>query len=199
MGTQSAAARRHPATYGVGVFSRILAGAATILGAAVMTAGAAAAQPPTPEPAPPPPAPNVNAWPPVSPAEYSAMEGTWYVFGAPGGLTCVIQRGGAYGCSGPIPAAPGGANHVSGAIGGVPTFSNAANSFSSVVEEVKPLPANTRLSFQTVSCGTDGTMTTCVDAHNGAGFVLSPTASFVLQPSNPLLLPREGRSNPYFN
>lgn len=178
------------------MLSRILAGTATVVGAAVMTAGLAAAQPP-PAPAPPP-APNVNAWPPVSPAEYTAMNGTWYAFGAPGDLTCVIQRGGAYGCSGPIPAAPGGANLVSGGIGGVPTFANAAAPFSDVVETVKPLPPNTRVSFQTVSCGTDGTMTTCVDAHNGAGFVISPTASFVLQPSNPLLMPREGR-NPYFN
>ncbi|OBF48730.1 hypothetical protein [Mycolicibacterium monacense] len=192
---QSAPARRRTGTYGVGVFSRILAGTATAVGAAAMTAGLAAAQPPAPAP---PPAPNVNAWPPVSPAEYTAMNGTWYAFGAPGGLTCVIQRGGAYGCSGPIPAAPGGANLVSGGIGGVPTFANAAAPFSNVVETVKPLPPNTRVSFQTVSCGTDGTMTTCVDAHNGAGFVISPTASFVLQPSNPLLMPREGR-NPYFN
>jgi hypothetical protein len=198
MHQQSAHARGRTDTYGVGVLSRILAGAATALGAAVMTAGLAAAQPPTPTPAPPP-APNVNAWPPVSPTEFAAMNGTWYAFGAPGDLTCVIQRGGAYGCSGPIPAAPGGANLVSGAIGGVPTFANAAAPFSNVVENVKPLPANTRISFQTVSCGTDGTMTTCVDAHNGAGFVITPEASFVLQPSNPLLLPREGRSNPYFN
>ncbi|MFS0898425.1 hypothetical protein [Mycolicibacterium litorale] len=193
---RSAGARGRTGTYGVGVLSRFLAGAATVLGAAAMTAPLAAAQPPTPAP---PPAPNVNAWPPVSPAEFTAMNGTWYAFGAPGGLTCVIQRGGAYGCSGPLPAAPEGANLVSGGIGGVPTFSNVAAPFANAVETVKPLPANTRLSFQTVSCGTDGTMTTCVDAHNGAGFVISPTASFVLQPSNPLLLPREGRSNPYFN
>ncbi|WP_197373307.1 hypothetical protein [Mycolicibacterium baixiangningiae] len=196
MGNQSAGARGGIGTYGVGVLSRILAGAATVFGAAVMTAGLAAAQPPAPAP---PPAPNVNAWPPVSPMEFTAMNGTWYAFGAPGDLTCVIQRGGAYGCSGPIPAAPQGANLVSGGIGGVPTFANVGAPFSNVVETVKPLPANTRLSFQTVSCGTDGTMTTCVDAHNGAGFVISPTASFVLQPSNPLLMPREGRSNPYFN
>ncbi len=192
---QSATARRRTGTYGVGVLDRILVGTATAVGAAVMTAGLGAAQPPAPAP---PPAPNVNAWPPVSPAEYTAMNGTWYAFGAPGDLTCVIQRGGAYGCSGPIPAAPDGANLVSGGIGGVPSFANAAAPFSNVVETVKPLPPNTRVSFQTVSCGTDGTMTTCVDAHNGAGFVISPTASFVLQPSNPLLLPREGR-NPYFN
>jgi hypothetical protein len=195
MEKQSAGAARRRGAYGVRVLSRILAGTATVVGAAVMTAGLAAAQPPAPAP---PPAPDVNAWPPVSPAEFTAMNGTWYAFGAPGDLTCVIQRGGAYGCSGPIPAAPGGANLVSGGIGGVPTFANAAAPFSNVVETVKPLPPNTRISFQTVSCGTDGTMTTCVDAHNGAGFVISPTASFVLQPSNPLLMPREGR-NPYFN
>jgi len=133
MHLQSARARGRTDTYGVGVLSRILAGTATVVGAVVMTAGLAGAEPPAPGP---PPAPNVNAWPPVSPAEFTAMNGTWYAFGAPGGLT--------------------------------------------------------------VSCGTDGTMTTCVDAHNGAGFVISPTASFVLQPSNPLLLPREGR-NPYVN
>ena len=63
--------------------------------------------------------------------------------------------------------------------------------------EVNALPPNTRLSFGTVSCGTDGATTACVDSRNQAGFVVAPDASWV-NAVNPLLVRPEG-TNPYFN
>jgi hypothetical protein len=87
---------------------------------------------------------------------------------------------------------------VSGAMGGVPVFSNvAANPFASA-GDVKPLPANSRISFQTLSCGTDGALTTCVDSKNQAGFVIAPAGSWIVGEVNPLVDRPEG-TNPYFN
>ena len=63
--------------------------------------------------------------------------------------------------------------------------------------EVAALPPNTRLSFGTVSCGTDGATTACVDSRNQAGFVVTPDASWV-NAVNPLLV-RPAGTNPYFN
>ena len=40
------------------------------------------------------------------------------------------------------------------------------------------LPPNTRMSFQTVSCGTDGLVTSCLNTVDNSGFVLSPAGSF---------------------
>jgi hypothetical protein len=48
-----------------------------------------------------------------------------------------------------------------------------------VTDGAKPLPPNTRLSFRTVSCGTDGVATTCTNSVDQTGFVLSPAGSFV--------------------
>ena len=126
------------------------------------------------------------------------MDGSWYAFAAPAGLTCVIQRSGMYGCEGAIPGAPGGANLVSGGIGGQPAFSTTGRSVFGVAGPVEPLPANSRLSYQTLSCGTDGALTSCVDANSGAGFVITPTSSWTVGPTNPLLARPEGR-NPYIN
>ena len=96
----------------VTVLNRMLIGVVGAAGAAVLgMPGLAAAQP---EPPPPPPPPNVNALAPVKLSEYALMDNTWYAFSTPDGLTCVLQRSGSYGCSGPIPAAPNGANLVSG-------------------------------------------------------------------------------------
>ncbi len=172
----------------------ILLGAAA---AAVIYAPATAAADPTEPPAPPPP-PNVNAYAPVKPSDFAVLGDSAYAFTTPGGLTCMMQRSGGYGCSGPIPGAPEGANMVSGAMGGVPVFSNvAANPFANV-GEVKPLPANSRLSFQTLSCGNDGTLTTCVDSKNQAGFVVAPAGSWIVGEVNPLVDRPEGTS-PFFN
>ena len=72
------------------------------------------------EPPPPPPPPNVNAYAPVKPSDFAVLDNSAYAFTTPDGLTCMVQRSGGYGCSGPIPGAPEGANLVSGAMGGVP-------------------------------------------------------------------------------
>lgn len=176
------------------VLSRILVGAACVAAAGVLNAsGLAAAQPPPPPP--PPPAPNVNALPPVNPRDFAIYEGTAYAFSA-SGLTCMLQRSGGYGCNGPLPGAPAGANIVSGVSGGVPGFSAAPRPMYD--GPVTPLPPNTRLSFGTVSCGGDGTVTSCVDSRNQAGFVVGPAGTFVVNAENPLLARPEG-TNPYFN
>lgn len=170
-----------------------------LLGAAAATVvsspGIAAADPDQP---PPPPPPNVNAYAPVKPSEFAVLGDTAYAFTTPDGLTCMLQRSGGYGCSGPIPGGPEGANMVSGAMGGVPVFSNvAANPFANA-GDIKPLPANSRLSFQTLSCGSDGALTSCVDSKNQAGFVIAPAGSFIVGAVNPLVDRPEGTS-PYFN
>lgn len=164
--------------YGEPVLTRLLIGAAT---AAAIAAPAVAAA----EPAPPTP-PDVNAFAPVMLSEYAVMDGAWYAFRTPEGALCVLQRTGGYGCNGPLPGAPDGANMVSGGPG-APGFATTDVALFGVVDDAKPLPPGSRISYQTVSCGTDGTMTSCVDSRIGAGFVISPAGSYTLAPSNPLL------------
>jgi hypothetical protein len=179
--------------YGVPVLSRILIGLASAAGAAVIgVPGFAAADP---EPAPGPP--NINAYAPVKPSDYAVMDNNWYAFSTPEGITCVLQRNGSYGCSGALPGAPNGANLVSGGPG-APAFANTDGAVFAVVGAAKPLPANTRLSYQTVSCGTDGVTTSCVDSRNQGGFVISPAGSYVLGETNPLL-DRPAGTNPFIN
>ena len=72
-------------------------------------------------------------------SEYQVMENQWYAFKTPDGLTCVLQRNGGYGCSGPIPGAPEGANLVSGGPG-VPSFANSAAG-ADVGAVAEPIPA----------------------------------------------------------
>ncbi len=179
------------------VLNRVLIGLAGAAGAALIgVPGLAAAQPTDPPPRPP--LPNVNALAPVKLSDYAVMDGNWYAFTTPEGVRCVLQRSGQYGCSGPIPAAPNGANLVSGSMGGVPSFANAAADVFAGLGEVKPLPTGSRISFQTVSCGIDGGATTCVDTRNQSGFVLSPAGSYIINETNPLLDRPKG-TNPYFN
>ncbi|MUL81607.1 MULTISPECIES: hypothetical protein [unclassified Mycolicibacterium] len=157
------------------MLSRVAIGLVSAAGAAVMSMpGVAAADPP-----PPPAVPNVNAYTPVKTSEYAVMENNWYAFSAPDGITCVLQRSGSYGCSGPIPAAPNGANLVSGGPG-VPGFASSPAPVFAAVGDAKPLPPNSRISYQTVSCGTDGVTTSCIDGRNQAGFVISPAGSFII-------------------
>ena len=165
------------------MLSRAVFGLVSVAGAAVMSVPAVAvlispgvAQA---DPAPAPAIPNVNAYAPVKTSEYAVLDKTWYAFGIPEGITCVIQRTGTYGCSGPIPAAPNGANLVSGGPG-VPGFASSPAPVFGVVENPKPLPPNSRLSYQTISCGTDGVSTSCIDGRNQSGFVISPAGSFVI-------------------
>ncbi|HEX9177361.1 MAG TPA: hypothetical protein VF874_15200 [Mycobacterium sp.] len=124
--------------------------------------------------------PNINVYPPISPAEFSVMDGTWYAFATPDGLTCVLDKGrNSYGCSGPIPAAPEGANLVSGVGGEEPGFANTAAPLFAVTGPVKPLPPQTRISYRNVSCAIDaGGATVCVNSATQHGFVLSPAGSF---------------------
>ncbi|MCH9708599.1 MAG: hypothetical protein K0U69_03700 [Actinomycetia bacterium] len=179
------------------VLSRIrvgrLIGSACLAAAGVLTVpGLAAAQPPPP---PPPPVPDINAFTPANPQDYAVHDGSAYVFGS-SGLTCMLQRSGGYGCNGPIPGGPDGANLVGGSAGGVPVFGvSPAPMYTGPVNE---LPPNSRLSFGTVSCGGDGTMTACVDSRNVSGFVVSPAGSYILNDLNPLLARPEG-TNPYIN
>lgn len=173
---------------------RVPVGVACLAVAGILTMpGLAAAQPP--EPPPPPPAPNINAFPPANPKEFAVLDGSAYAFSS-AGLTCILQRSGGYGCNGVLPGAPEGANLVSGSSGGVPGFASAPAPIYG--GPVNALPANTRLSFGTVSCGGDGAMTACVDSRNQSGFVVTPGASWIVNEVNPLLVRPEG-TNPYFN
>jgi hypothetical protein len=127
----------------------------------------------------PPPAPDINAFPSERPSEYSVQDGAWYAFTVAGGVTCVLDKqSGGYGCSGPLPAAPGGANLVTAPAKGAPGFASSDRPLYGVVEGAKPLPPNTRLSFRTISCGTDGVTTTCLNSADQSGFVLSPAGSY---------------------
>ena len=179
------------------MLSRVLLGVVAVT-AVLGAPGPAAAEPP-PEPAPqPPPPPNVNVLAPVKLPDYAVLNNNWYAFSTPDGLTCVLQKGAGYGCNGPMPGAPDGANLVSGSYGGVPTFSAAAGPVFAAAGAVKPLPAGSRISFQSVSCGNDGATTTCVDNSSQSGFVIGPAGSFILNETPPLLY-RPDRTNPYAN
>jgi hypothetical protein len=169
------------------VLSRTLTGLAGAVGAALIAVPATAWA--DPDPNAPPPAPNINAFAPISPTDFSVMSGAWYAFGTTDGLTCVIQKGsGSYGCSGPIPGAPNGANMVSGGPSGAPGFANADAPVFAVAGPVKPLPPNTRLSYRQISCGTDGAgMTSCVNSYDQSGFVISPAGSYIVGQTPPLL------------
>lgn len=158
------------------MLSRILIGVVGAAGAAVIgVPGVALADP---EPAPP--APNINGFALAMPPEYAQVNDTMYAFAAPGGITCALSKGtGSYGCSGPLPNAPGGANVVSGGAAGEPGFSSADRPLFVFDQPVKELPANTRLSYRSVSCGVDaGGSTICTNSFDQSGFVLSPAGSF---------------------
>ncbi|RZT18253.1 hypothetical protein EV589_2506 [Mycobacterium sp. BK558] len=150
------------------VLTRILIGVAA---AAVCAAPAVASADPSPL--------NVNALPPVNPQPFASPDGAWYSFAAPGGVTCVMDRQtGSYGCNGSLPGAPGGANVVTGWAGGPPGFGHANGPMYGTTANPLPLPANTRMSFRTVSCGTDGVITSCTNTVDQSGFVISPTGSY---------------------
>ena len=163
-----------------------------VVGASAGVPGTAAGDP---TPPPPPPALDLNALTAVKPSDFAMRNGEFYAFAVPGDIACAISRGsGRYGCSGPLPAAPDGANMVTGAQQGLPTF----------VSDNRPLfdfdgLPNRLISFRNVTCGTDGTVTLCSNSFDGAGFVLSPGGSYVLDVNNPLLLNTGEGHNPYFN
>jgi len=80
----------------------------------------------------------------------------------------------------------------------VPAFASSPANVFGAAGAAKPLPAGSRISYQTVSCGNDGATTTCVDSRSQSGFVLSPAGSFILNEEPPLLYRPEG-TNPYMN
>lgn len=189
--------------YAERVLSRILIGAVVAAGAISLVPGVAAAAPP-PEPVPPPPgpaAPNLNGFKPVTPSTYASKDGTFYMFQAPGGLTCIMRRNeGEYGCSGSMPGAPEGSNVVVGQQVGAPAFNtlNGPKYVGEMPGAVQTLPGGSRLTYRNITCGTDGTMTACVNSFDQSGFVVSPSGSFIVNESNPLL-DRPKDRNPYFN
>ena len=65
-------------------------------------------------------------------------------------------------------------------------------------DAAKPLPAGSRISYQTVSCGNDGATTTCVDSRSQSGFVVGPGGSSILNETPPLLYRPDG-TNPFAN
>lgn len=178
------------------MLSRILIGLVAA-GAAVLGApGVASAEP---EPGPPPP-PNANSLAPVKPSDFALEGGEMYAFTVPGDITCVMSRGtGTYGCSGAIPAAPNGANTVTGTQQGAPGFANADRPLYIFDTPPNPLPVGSRINFRNVACGTDGTNTFCNNNFDGGGFVLSPAGSFIIEPNNPLVLNNGQGRSPYFN
>lgn len=167
--------------------------AVAVVPAGVLLGGVAAADPAPP----PPPLPDVVAFTPISPVDFTVMEGNWYAWAGPDGVTCVINRQSAgYGCSGPLPGAPDGANLVSGGLAGPPTFSTTSRPIFAAAGEVKPLPPNTRLSFREISCGADDTgAVVCVNTRDQVGFMVGPSGAFI-NAVNPLTARPEG-ANPY--
>jgi hypothetical protein len=151
---------------------------------AVATAGA------DPESTPAPAIPNVNAYLPVNPADYTTNRGRWFSFSGPAGVICAIDNlSGDYGCSGPLPGGPGGANLVSGGLVGAPKFATTTelSTFAGPAGPVKPLPPNTRISFRQISCGVDAAgVVACYNSREQVGFVVGPTATFI-DATNPMI------------
>jgi hypothetical protein len=133
-----------------------------------------------PEPAPPP-IPNAFAYPPVNPANYTVNGGRWFAFAGPPGVVCILDSiNGEYGCSGPLPGAPDGANLVGAGPNGMPVFSTTAAPQYAAAGAVRPLPPNTRLSFRQVACGVDDAgVVACLNSRDQVGFVVGPEASFI--------------------
>lgn len=177
------------------VLSRVSIAVAAAGAALTCAAGTAAAEP---APPPPPPPPNINGYAMAAPADYEVQPGL-YAFTTPQGLTCVVSRSTAYGCNGPIPGAPNGANLITGGATGMPGFSSSPRPLFVSDKPANPLPANTRISYGTISCGVDGAgAAICTNSFDQTGFVLGPTASWNFGAVNPLLDRPEG-TNPYMN
>jgi len=108
------------------------------------------------------------------------------------------RTSGGYGCSGPLPGAPDGANLISAGPVGPAGFSTTSRPIFASVGEAKPLPPNTRLSFRDISCGVDSAgVAACINSNEQIGFIITPTGTFIAD-SNPLVDRPEGQ-NPYMN
>ena len=158
---------------------RFLLAAAIVAGTGVATAPPGGA-----DPEPPPPAlpiPDVTSFLPMNPADYTVNSGKWYAFAGPPGVVCVLDTlNGDYGCSGPLPGAPGGVNLVSGAPVGPPRFDSADPGIYAAAGEVRPLLPGTRLSYRQVFCGVDDAgVVACLNAREQVGFVVGPNGTFI--------------------
>jgi hypothetical protein len=166
---------------------RILAAAALTAGTAMATAAAVAADPvPGPEPVPvPAPAlptiPDVFDYMPANPADYSAKAGRWFAFAGPAGVVCALDSiNGEYGCSGPLPGAPEGANLVSAGPVGMPMFETTMEDRYAEAGVVRALAPGTRLTYRQVACGVDESgVVACLNSRDQVGFVVGPESSYV--------------------
>lgn len=147
---------------------------------AVVALGGASPAVADPEPAPPP-IPNAFAYPPVNPANYTVNGGRWFAFAGPPGVVCILDTiNGDYGCSGPLPGAPDGANLVSAGPVGMPVFATTETPKYATAGAVRPLPPNTRLSYRQVACSVDDAgVVACLNSRDQVGFIVGPEASFV--------------------
>jgi len=150
---------------------------AVVAAGAVAGAFPAAADPVAP---PPPPIPDVFAYMPVNPANYTVNSGKWFAFAGPAGVVCILDStNGDYGCSGPLPGAPDGANLVSAGPTGMPVFTTTETPKFAAAGAVLPLPPNTRLSYRQVGCGVDDAgVIACLNTREQVGFVVGPEGSF---------------------
>ena len=155
------------------MLNRLLIGAVGAAGATILGAPGIAA-------ADPPPMPDINSYPPAKPSEYAVQDGAWYAFtrarrrdvrAGQAVRRVRLQR----------PDSRSAERRQHGHRHGVglarvrqlpPSRSTAS------FDGAKPLPPNTRLSFRTVSCGTDGVTTACRNAADQSGFVISPAGSY---------------------
>jgi len=109
------------------------------------------------------------------------MGGRWYAFAGPTGVTCVLNTtNSSYGCSGPLPGAPGGANLISASAHGAPAFATTGEPIFAEAGKVKNLPPKTRLTFKDVSCGAsaEGTVA-CVNERAHVGFVVGQASTIM--------------------
>ena len=129
----------------------------------------------------PPSIPNPFAYMPVNPANYTVNGGRWFAFAGPPGVVCVLDIiNGEYGCSGPLPGAPDGANLVSAGPSGMPAFTTTGTPKYATAGAVLPLPPNTRLSYRQVAFGVDDAgVVACLNTREQVGFVVGPQGSFV--------------------
>ena len=153
-----------------------------LLTAAVAAGAVAGAFPAAAEPGPaPPPIPDVFSYMPVNPADYTVKAGRWFAFAGPPGVVCALDTiNGEYGCAGPLPGAPDGANLVGAGPNVMPAFSTTETPKYATAGAVLPLPPNTRLSYRQVACGVDDAgVVACLNSRDQVGFVVGPQGSFV--------------------
>ena len=87
---------------------------------------------------------------------------------------------GNYGCAGPLPGAPGGANLVSAGPVGAPVFATTESPAYADAGAVRPLPPNTRLTYRQVGCGVDDAgVVACLNSREQVGFVVGPNGTYI--------------------